>query len=275
MTQEQDLKICQNCDGCYFDGLRLDYMDFSNPACALGRPAQFAKNGGIVTTENGHTRIENRFCSAYRQPGWAKNKPVENLEIILRAEILVRTEVFVYIDDFSYKKIEETLQSLKTQILKPSLVVAVCNGTTRMAKLLKMMDDCGLPYRIEVMKQLMTKLEAIDVVAAKSKSTFYQVLDQGQTLHRDFLANLDEAINERLEKLLFIKGNDTQGDTVALSCHGKFLGNQPCKAKGFREEAPDDLILNTLEEKILFLANLDKQSFFIKTVDEILNNVAN
>ncbi len=268
----EELKICQNCDQCYFDN--LEQVDNSSPRCSLGRPDKFAKNGGVVTTEYGHTRIANRFCSAYRKPEWAKNKPVENLEIILRAEILVRTEVFVYIDDFSYKKIEKTLQSIKTQILKPSLVVAICNGPTRMAKLLKMLDDCGLPYRVDVMKQLMTKLAAIDVVATKSKSTFYQVLEQGQVLHRDFLASLDEAINERLEKLLFIKGNETQGDTVALSCHNKFLGNMPCKAKGFREEAPDDLILNTLEEKILFLAKLDNQSFFIKTVDEILN-VAN
>src|SRR6185369_5243919 len=112
------MNIGQPCEGCYF---------LKNKQCSLGRLDKFAQNGAVIEERNGQPFIKGRFCSTFRKPEWAKNKQKNNTEIVVRAEVLIRTDVLVYFTKLNLEKLKKTIDSLKGQILKPSTVVLICN----------------------------------------------------------------------------------------------------------------------------------------------------
>lgn len=262
MLPEEDLKIEQPCEGCYF---------LRHNQCTLGRFEHFAANGGLVVQdkETGSPTIQGRFCLAKRNAAWASDLNKENVEVVLRAEILVRAEVFVYVDEYHHEDISKTIESLKRQILKPSLVVVICNCTPRSSKLIKLLDDSKLKYRIDVVKDKPSINSCIDIAASKCKGQFYQVLFDGQELERDWLACLDEAINVKMKRILYVKPDVGQGECVDIKVHKQFGGNEPCEYWPDGHDCPH-VMLNDLSEKIHYFTKRQNKPYYITTVNEVL-----
>src|SRR4051812_45459364 len=95
--EHKNLVVEQSCKDCVF----REYLDDESKqsGCALGRLEKLARNGATIVEEGGYKKIMGRYCSAKRGEDWVKGKEVDKLELAVRSEILIRTEVYVYLDD--------------------------------------------------------------------------------------------------------------------------------------------------------------------------------
>lgn len=249
--------------------------------CDLDRHEKFEKNGATITKDDeGNAIVNDRWCSAFRREKWKKGKDVYNLPIIVRAELLISNEVLVYINDDNYseEKLVKTLDSLKSQLLKPNLVVLVVNKTSaNYHQIIKVAKNSGLKYRVDrIMPEddgtLIHELDALDIAAKKIQSDYYLIMCVGAVLEDDeFFANIDEALNENLLRFSVILPND-EGRGLFLSSilSKKLNGNVPMSSAAIDEEnGSKDVVFNSLKEKIDYLANKDNHHFLIKKYEEI------
>lgn len=268
------LEIKSYCKGCVFA---------TTPGtCQLERLEKFNQNGAKVTQdEDGNSIINGRYCSALRREPWPQNKDKYNLPIIVRAELLISSEVIIYIDEdnFTEEKLNLTLAHLKFQMLKPNNIVLTVNRSNiNYAKLIKTMKSTGFSYRIDrIMADGGNRfhyLDAIDISVNKSEANYYVILKPGQVLEDDeFFANVDESLNERLERFSILLSTENRGPLVSVELHKKLQGNSAMSELFLNEGefGDENKIFFSLEDKIKYLANKDGHFHLIKTYKEIIN----
>lgn len=268
------MEIKTNCKDCVFA---------SQPGvCNMNRLEYFEVQGATVTyDENHNATINGRYCSALRTEEWAKNKDRFNLPIIARAELLISTEVLIYLDNdenFSEEKLDITLNSLNQQILKPNQVVLVVNkDKANYFNLIKKMKDSGLNYRLDrIMPEndgtRICELDAIDIATKKLKSDYYLIMSPGNTLEdEEFFANIDEALNERLERFVIIKPTPSRGPLISSALSKKLESNVPMSKEKIDETENDNVtqVFNTFMEKVEYLAQKNGHHYLIKNYEEI------
>lgn len=262
------------CQDCYWRN--LNGQD-TYQCCNLGRLEKLAQNGAEIDFSQSCPVIKGRVCNAYRNKDWAKDKNKYNLELILRAENLVRTDVIIYIEKYNHLDLAKTIESLRNQVLKPLAVRIICNCKPEKAKLIRLMDESGLCFFITESRDIpKTKNEWIDYVIQKSNAAYYQLLLPGQVLHSDWLADIDEAINDKLKRFLYVEGDETKGDLVSVTAHLNFYGNEPCQNTLFKhvpeyELDVEHIRLNNIKEKLEYAGKLHNNNYYIVKPDYILS----
>jgi len=250
------MQIETRCNGCVF---------YKGKVCGLGRHEKFEKNGATVVEEWGFHKISGRFCSARRPEEWAKKHNTANLELIVRAEIMARTEVYIYLQELNEAALQNTINSLKDQVLQPSLVVVVCNNPEiKINRIFKILDESELIYRVDVPAEKdWTRNYAVDITAAKCEAQIYMVLDQGQTISPNFLALLDKSLNLNLKRWLYVPATKARGEVVYFLAHKQFQGNSPCSAKSMFPDADEKLNFWSLQEKLEYAGKYQNADYYI------------
>lgn len=258
---------------------------FSNHGkCKLGRYNNFEKNGATIEKdESGNMTVKGRYCSALRKSQWLEGKNKFSLEVMVRAELLTTTEVFIYINEENYSEASllKTLLHLENQLLKPSMIVFIVNDDNfKFAKLIKIGNESGFNFRIDRVLSnedgiKMHELDATDIAARKTQSDFILLMHPGSTLEdNEFFANVDEAINEKLLRFSVITPNQECGRGIMASAalYKKLDGNHEMSTSFIDpEEGNKETILHTMEEKIKYLVKKNNHEEFIKTYEEIKN----
>jgi len=266
------MEIETKCKGCVFYDGDLE--------CSLGRYEKFKENGAEISfiddihhpRQNPNTPtmiVKGRFCSAKRPSQWAEGKNKINLPLIVRAELLVNYEVIIPITDVDSSALEITLKSLNKQLVKPSLIVLNCTSNKiKYPNLIRQLKNQKLPFRVD--RMLSNDRFALETSLDKVKTDYYLILESGTNLDEEYVANIDEAINVELKRFLIV--TNKIGDFVYFPLHKNLEGNYPIRASKIDEDCQDDtLILNSLQDKVKYLANKNNQHFLIKSYQEILN----
>lgn len=277
------LIIQTKCENCIF--ANIGYHE-QQKGCKLDRLTKFEQNGArleLPTIESPYFIVKDRYCAARRTKEWAEGKNEENLEYIVRAELLQRVEIYLYFTEYDkefYDKLNYTIKSIKSQILKPGLLSLVCNQDgLKYSKLIKFMNEnYKLNWRIDrILKDKdnnrLNFLDCIDDVAKKCTSQFYVPILNGYEFTEDFFANIDEAINEKLLRFCVILPDDFDNRRLgvfSIDVHNKFFGNATINASLIDEECEDNnLLLTSLLQKIEYFAKKDNSEYLIKDYDEI------
>lgn len=271
------MEIKTNCLECVFS---------NHGKCKLGRYKNFEKNGATIeVNQDGSRTVQGRYCSALRKQHWAdENKKTKfNLEVILRHELLISTEVFIYIDkeNYSENNLVKTLFHLNNQLLKPNLVVFVVNDDDfKFARLIKLGNDSGLNFRVDRILTnevgvKMHQLDALDIAARKSVGDFILLMHPGATVEdNEFFANIDEAINDKLIRFSVVLPNPDNGRGIMVSTplYKKLDGNHEMTTSFIDPEGGNkETVLDTMEAKIKYLVNKHHHESFLKTYEEIKN----
>jgi hypothetical protein len=243
--------------------------------CQLGRHEFFSKNGAEIKKEEDYSVVSGRFCSALRVDKWAKHHNRYNLPIIVRSELLIAVEAIILINDnYSEEKLNLTLDNLGKQLLRPSKVVLNIQGEKLpIHSAMKILKKQSIPYRIDkVGSNNYHRQECIDVSAEKCTGTHLLILDVGQVLEdEEFIANIDEAINERLVRFVKIKETENRGPIYSQDIYKKLKGTYPMSEflLNDEEKGDKDKFFFTIEEKLAYLCERDGHSLYVKTYEEI------
>lgn len=267
------MEIVQKCKDCVFLN--------SDKSCELNRLEAFSLNGAVIQKdEDQNPIIRGRFCSAKRDARWAKGKPPDDLEILVRKELLVNTEMFIPLDDeypFSEEKFIDTIESIRNQILKPNRIVII--DTQRRHKphqMVKFLTDLFLPCDWRFDRRTNDEADPLDIAASKIRTEFYSVFRCGHKVPEDFFANIDEALNDKMYRFLIVLAPETSsggsGLVINSTVHQMVKGNRPLPAGFLDEKASEpEKILHNIFDKIFYLAERDNQEFLIKSYDQICN----
>lgn len=260
--------IRTNCEKCVFN----IHNQKEQIGCELNKLISLEKNGATLKKINQNFVIENRFCPCYRTEQWLKLIGDTDRELAVRAENIKTFEVLICIDkneEINYEELEETIKDIvEKQILKPrKIIIVVNNDNVNYGKLIKKMQEINFPFSIEkIILNNIDMLDAIDIAIKKSNSCYYVIMKIGDRLEdEEFLANIDEAINEKMLRVLLVLPSKTRGYVISKILHEKLMGNTPCQAQKIDEECQNEnIILNSLEEKVNYLAK--------KTASKIIFN---
>lgn len=259
------MQIETDCGGCvFYKPNAIHEENLKNNQCALGRHKKFMANGAIVKFDYGVHKISGRFCSARRPKDWAEKYNPANLEMVVRAEIAARTEVYVYLEELDEVALQKTIISLKNQAFQPSLVAVICNGKVKTQGIFRILDESELDYKVDIVAEKLARNRAIDITAKKCVATLYLVLNQGQTLEQDHLAKLDKILNLDLERFLIIPANEHCGETVYFLAHKQFNGNAPCAAHVMFPDAPAELVFEDLFGKLVYAGTTQGNPYYIR-----------
>lgn len=199
--------------------------------CSLGRIEKFHQNNpnnileAFCLDEKGQERhftiINGRFCNAHRQRGsqWARTNEGREKEVV-REEIALRLAVLVYMgDDLTLEGLRQTAMSLKEQQRMPFQVFFINHQ-----KAIKPSDIHGLLWDVlgnamtwrisRIMPGVQNMPQAIDVVVSSlpdprvertPSSTYYTVVRSGFRFPPDFIARLDQAMNDDLRRFRVLR----------------------------------------------------------------------
>lgn len=246
------MEIKTSCEGCVF---------LQKGNCYLGRHENFVKNGASVELVDNIPVINGRFCSAKRFSEWAEgtNRMVQR-ENKVRSEILIGTHVFIHTDNWSWLGIEKTYLSLKKQLLKPTGITIV--GTKENFKE-RFLDRYAKVGGIKVaIDNKYNKYQCLDTAIDNCQSYFYILVDAGAVFNRNFLANIDDSINHRLEQFSFIAGEGKFCYGSSIDLHKELNGNKP----GYLNLGGEEILFATssLETKVRYLAKAQNNESFIR-----------
>jgi hypothetical protein len=267
------MEIVQKCKDCVFLN--------SDNTCELNRLKKFALNGAVIQKgDEGIPIIRGRFCSAKRDSRWAKGKSPDDLEILVRSELLVNTELFIPLDDtypFSEKEFIRTIDSVRSQILKPNRIVII--DTMRRYKpnyMVKFLTEQSLPCDWRFDRRTNDEVDPLDIAASKIRTELYSLFRCGAEVPEDFFANIDEALNDKLYRFLLVLPPETSeggsGLVINSTFHKMVKGNEPLPVGFLDKDAENpERILHHIYDKIWYLAKRDNQEYLIKSYEEICN----
>lgn len=245
------MEIKTSCENCVF----LQ----TNNTCQLGRHENFVKNGASIIVENNFPIVNGRFCSAKRGPEWDIHGRTNKVNQV-RKELLVGTHVFIHTESWEFKWVEKTCINLRKQTLRPSGITII--GTNHKFKEKHMAKFAKLGTVRVCIDKLYTKLQCLDTAIGNCESYFYALVDAGCLLPTDFLANIDEQINDKLTQFSFIKGEGKFVYGASVDIHDKLGGN---KAGYLNIDEKEVLFAtNSLQTKVEYLAKKDNLGYYIK-----------
>lgn len=249
------LKTKTSCKDCCF---------LSENKCLLGRHEQFQKNNGIVKEENGFPVIENRFCAAFRTKDWAEKN--DDKEVAVRNEILIRTHVYIYTVDWDCQKILKTVKSLNGQLLKPGGITFIGTKENFNNKVIPRLSKHG--NIVTCLDLGYDAYKCLDMAISSCQSYFLLLITAGSKLPKDFLANIDEKINNNLEQFVAIEGNEEIIFGSSIDIYNKYLGSTDCVF--VEEDKEKNFISVPIINKIKYFAHQHNEHSYIKTVKEFV-----
>ena len=150
MTELPQYMPKTECKNCIFG----TYVGEIQKGCSLDRLKKLEDNGAVVIRPDGEKNfytIERRNCSSHRDIRWSNGKDKSILDIIVRAELLIKPESIIVFDDkYCIEDLKITINSLVNQLLQPSKIIVISNQDKyKPSELVKLLQEQPLAYRLD------------------------------------------------------------------------------------------------------------------------------
>lgn len=204
-----------------------------------------------------YNSIPGRICVYNRNQTWADHFNNEGLIAVVRKE--VRPQIgFIIISDGDLVGLQLTMTSILEMSQKPKFVCVAFTHTIKPTIALNILAKyfSKIPYRVElILEEGASHERVVDICFKKFDGQYFASFESGQFIPPNFIAKIDEALNDRLERFLLLKPIHGIHGMVAQRIVTKQIG-------GFS----DDTLMNKLER----VANQQKCLHLIKNVQEIV-----
>lgn len=240
--------------------------------CELGRLKKYREQGteivGAYDEDCEFNIINGRQCPAYRdrRSEWAKHVPAQNRAAAVRAEMTIRTDILVYLDDGDLGALGKTFDSLRQLVLKPSSVTVVNNqGKLNPGRVIAALNKAGqgLNWQLVDIREKRndgTRVDidrAVDIAAAKLKGHFYAVVPAGEEVSHTLTLDLDRAVVDDMGRFVVVLPTKPgEHLLVSLGFHNAPMvnGNKAVPVQALDETWEGDSLLHNVVEKALYLA---------------------
>lgn len=215
MATKSEGSIFTKCAGCVFAKME----DLKQTGCTLNRSKKLNPQGVLEKDEEDSKEYYtlDRFCIAYRPEDWANvltEEEREDLEKTAREEIRPRIGFFVFHDteDVNFKKLTNTLQSIKDQPVSPSYVVV--NNTQveyneGIQEILATMFDFNETQHHLLLDLFDRSSELlIDEAFRHAKNGYIYTTISGATVDPLLSEKLDKRLNVDLRRVALVKPHD-------------------------------------------------------------------
>lgn len=230
---------------------------FSVDGCRLGLHEKWRKLGNLTETEDGI--VIDRICQWRRDEKWPGLLDQSQDPIIaVKEEVHITGTVVIAFNEYDITKIETKLSSLNKMDMIQHFNIVI-----------SLPVDSEPKKVFDIAKSILSTVSKIDVNVVieefnlenfsaeafrKAKNGYVIFLDGSQELDTTVLKRLDNAINEDLKQIVFVRPINGFHQTACLSALYKFLyGNKQ----------------KTVEEKIDIMANDQNLSRLLVTWGEI------
>ena len=263
-SEENEAQVLTtNCQKCVFG----TYEGKTQIGCSAGKLDAYRDKGvNIIEAED---LEENEFyvieawCAGYREEEWAIIHEDEDLLDVLKEETKPRVGFFILVskETPTCEGLEKTIDSIIKE--GGDYIVVVRNLPSegvKYASLIENTEEIMKKHGEEIGFKVMQVLEpsgdlhAIDEAFANAQQGYYSVINSGEVVKSGMIDTLNRNINEKLDRVGYIKGYDgINGLTVLGMIHKYMAGN----------------INEPLEEKIANAEKLDDSATIIRTWEQL------
>ena len=228
------------------------FEDKTQTGCELGRLETYREQGSVLPVfdaeGNEFEVINGRLCTTFRHNNgdWARQYPTNRREQV-REEIQLRATVLVLIEcNHWVRDLPDIVRSLREQTLPAHEVIFIncqCGEPASKihADLVALVGD-SFPWKLtdilpDENGDRKMGYEAIDEVFSKVRGQYYVAVSADWFLPKNYLKNLDEALNDRLERFVVVrpyKFCELNGLAVQTAFHKNpsINGSRPMVAEG-------------------------------------------
>lgn len=190
------------CHDCVFAG----FDDNIQTKCYANRLDMFSNKAEKVF--NGKTfYVVSPKCIFYRNKGWKnfnENKDILSLIDVARDELSLPVDVFIQCEN-SLDGIENTLNSISNQILRPKKVIIYVNFEIGESQALDLIEKCksvGLMYEIKFMTDKHNNLR--EYIMQNHKSPFLFFITCGITIDNNTIEQINKSIIDDGNSFIFV-----------------------------------------------------------------------
>lgn len=269
------------CKDCVF----AVYQGSSQTGCAFDRLEKFRKQGIEVVDAYDDDKeffVVQTACRAHRhkKSPWAMRHSGRERAAVCRSELNLDVEVVLVMgDDHTPEQAEATVKSLLAQTMLPSKATVVVNRDG-----LKPNDIRVFLPGDWIAKFIMernadgSRIHAgrcIDHAVFGSTAHFYAVFTPGFVVPPDFVAAIDRAVNDDLERFVLLDPTPAgEGQVVQMHAHHYFGGNAEAEICG--EDAGDEAgqRADTIADKIRHRVRVEEAGHLIRKVVDVCPSLA-
>lgn len=301
--EESPVKIHHTpCKNCVFAEYLMDsWKPEEKPTqvgCRLGRTEKFEAQGCLLEAEDEERQfyiVNGRNCKAFRDVNseWAKKVPASQRAKMVRMEMTLLVDIIVYLGETtSTESLKKTIKSLKAQTLAAHRVLFLSNQSkvhrkelvTFLNKNTQGLADWKFTHIIlkEENGDKVSRERSVDLSIQHIDGHYYAVASCGFEFPPTFVADLDKAINDNLERFSLLTANSSgEGQVVQTTVHKhpSMNGNGMAGVKldegveppgvGQTTTGEINLLLRNLAEKVQFHAIVDDQPYLVKSVTDV------
>lgn len=215
-SRPQENKIVETpCKDCVF----CDNQFEKQVGCKAGRLPQFIKRKEAVKHEDEFYSIS-RFCNLFRNSNWKFSSDADALE---KAKDEVKASFCIVVFDSVHdSKIEESVDSI-FDLDYPDEKIQVIISTFYQEDLTKYIDMANrLKARFNNSKLVINTLNSVrtqieyDAFSKVANKSYFVKIDDGMTLPKDILTQIDDSLNIKVEKVVAFEYNSEKGKAFAL-----------------------------------------------------------
>lgn len=258
--EEQKIELETSCKDCIF----ATWKDNFQEGCRLNRIEMLCNKGATLVREEKEDKnyvvLKDRICMACRNSEWAKKNDTANVEAVVRAQMTVRCDVLITMDnDFDIEAFKKTVSSIEKQELMPMSVTGVLNKDgLKPSNLINILKGKGFAWRVEYLVQKVSREEACNTALRRCSAPFYVVFEPGFFAPSSFLADIDKAINDRGERFSLLKPYNSDWNCMVVQRKTHNI------VEKYDSEEYKDIV-----GKISYLASLENNIHMIKDVKDI------
>jgi len=258
-------KVIMSCKGCVFS----NKIGNTQIGCDLNKLDRFRESG--INVKEAYDDSEEfflieRLCQFYRDDNWAENFSEEGLHDQVNKEVVVSCGfIIIHEEGKPLDDVRTTFKGIQSQKIPPRYVTLVVSKNEENP--FNVRHVChehfdfpnvpeNIPFNVVTMlSEDPTTLEMVDEAFHQSLNGYYIIFKSGQKIPEDFVENLNESINDRLDQVSMVrpKDEDMNGLTVQCVVHKFLSGNKPIP----------------VTEKIEIFAEETNRVSFIKDWDEV------
>ncbi len=264
---------CRDCIFASFDNKNIQ------DGCRLDRLAKFYDQGTelVPVSQNGKSFfvIKGRICTTCRQDWWGEKHNEADWESVVRQEIALRCEVFVYVSETNtLEDLKKTISSLRQQVMSSVGIHAVINNKNiKHGEIVAMLQkELGRrKWKVNFPTEPNpTRERCLDLATYKCKGTYYAIFNAGFVVPETFILDIDRALNDNLERFsLLLPDENGNGLVVQNAISKRVGGNKEVIIEGDDNFAKVDL--NNIIDKIQLLAKEQNKPHMVKKVSDICN----
>lgn len=281
-TSESQKSIETCCLGCVFSEGRFvqkeKQLQFfqSSFGCKMKVLEKYKKQGeeiqdAIDESNSEFHVIHGRLCPYHRTPDWPgwrqageddKTNDIDAAMIMAREEVTLKPEVVIYYDGKNDPStILATADALSKGEIVPTRLYIVNNSEIRASQLIKVLEDCTIPWRIEtIMEPGCTVERSFDIITKKCGAIFVTYFEAGCLPPEDFFKSIDVALYDDLDKFVCLEPipGTINGLTVLRIFYKQADGNARSpiweKAKKISEEQKCQYLVRPVTEIVTQLS---------------------